>query len=113
MLVVAVHQINTWAPDARLDITVDAIELDPDDPKQVFASLSVASLALDSSTQAGTSRLASLAPPWGQLLRVVVRPFQRVEASSEQRCTLSIRLVGRRQGIIGVPHLLLQRANER
>jgi hypothetical protein len=114
VLVVAVHQINTWVSDTRLQITVDPIELDPDDPKQIFASFSVATIRLDSSTQAGTSRLENLAQPWGSKLRVTLSPLQgAVEAITEQRCTLSIWLVGRRRGILGVPHLLLRRANER
>lgn len=107
-------QINTWVSDTRLRITVDAIELDPDEPKQIFASFSVATILLDSSTQAGTSRLESLAQPWGNKLRVSVVPVQgAIEASGEQRCTLSIRLVGRRQGVLGAPHVLLGRAKER
>jgi len=85
-----------------------------DDPKQVFAGPSVAVVLLDSSTQAGVARIESLTPPWGKLLRVVLRPSQiAVEASSAETCTLSIRLIGRREGLVGAPAVLLGRAQDR
>jgi hypothetical protein len=114
VLVVLVHQINAWASDTQLDVIVDSIALDPDDPKHVIGGPTIASVALTPSTLAGTSQVASFAPPWGNQLRVALRPFQRsIEATSEQRCTLTIVLVGRRQGILGAPHLLLRRASDR
>ena len=113
VLVVIVHQINAWASDATLDVAVDTIALDPQDPKQVFAGTTVASVALSTSTPAGTSHLASFAPPWGNQIRVVLRPLQRaVEATGEQRCTLTIRLLGRRQGQIGAPRVLERRSHD-
>jgi hypothetical protein len=101
VLVVLVHQINAWATGARLFITVDAIELDPDDPKQIFGSSQLAAISLDSSNAPGTARIESLTPPWGKSLRVVLKFQQGVpEATAEQQCTLTIKLVGRREGIV-------------
>jgi len=112
VLVVLVHQINTWGEDTQLEVAVNTVDLDPDDPKQLFSAATVASVIVRANTQPGTSLVASFAPPWGNQLRVALRPFQ-VEATTEHRCTLTILLLGRRQGILGAPHVLLRRANER
>jgi hypothetical protein len=114
VLVVIVHRIGAWESDTRLQIVVDPIDLDPDDPKQIFLGPTVGSVVLSASSKPETCHAANLAAPWGKYLRVALRPEQRtIEATAEQTCTLTVLLIGRRQGLPGEPRVLLQRAQNR
>jgi len=100
VLVVGVHQKSEWVEKSGLSVSVEAVELDPDAPQELFVGTQRAVVELDQNTSTPSCSVVALSPPWGSKLAVFLEPNQIGRAPTEtQTCTLSVWLVGRRQAV--------------
>lgn len=98
-LVVLVHDHNTWPIKTALRVNVNAMDLDPLRPQELFVGPELASVKIDDSTPRGDARVTLLSGPYGAQLLVTMTWEADLEATSPLSATVSVYLIGQRHRI--------------
>lgn len=99
MLVVLVHDHNTWPTKTSLGLHVNAMSLDPARPQDLFVGAELATVRIDDGTAPSSAILAPLGGPFGDQLLVSMTWEADVEATSPLAATVSVYLVGQRHRV--------------
>jgi hypothetical protein len=96
VLVLLVHRAKNLAVEAGLKVSVESVELDPDQPSQVFVGNEVALASYGAREPVPHLQVSPFIAPWGHQLRVLLQLLQRNPESAEaQTVTISVYLIGR------------------
>ncbi len=92
-VVVLLHAKSAWSADARMIVSVDAVELDPDEPDVVFRGPKLGAVAFKNDPVAPALVVDAFLPSaWAQ---VRVTWAQATELPGPQTAVLSVWLLGR------------------